>query len=286
MVNIDGEKKAHLWNAKTGAQIAEFSSASAAEGENREQIVRTAISPDGGLLVTGGEHGSLRLWQTDPVSLIDALNHETYLEQLTFSPNGGRILSADSYSIRPWDANGEADVLAYRSPPAVTSLGHDYEGRLVDFPDEPGVMRLEDGSWGPRAYASVPVKDSRSGDTLLELKVNGFNISAAQFVLFEGKLWVAMTLDDDSDRLWRFFSTTQELVDYAIQAVPRCLSSAPRSEAFLDSAPPAWCIEREKWPYATQAWKEWLAFKRANANPPLPYMPECNSWRAEHLIPK
>jgi hypothetical protein len=27
------------------------------------------------------------------------------------------------------------------------------------------------------------------------------------------------------------------------------------------------CIEMEKWPYATQDWKDWLQFKRANAKP-------------------
>jgi hypothetical protein len=44
--------------------------------------------------------------------------------------------------------------------------------------------------------------------------------------------------------------------------------------------PPAWCIEMEKWPYDTQDWKDWLQFKRAHADPPLPDTPEWKEWRA------
>jgi hypothetical protein len=44
--------------------------------------------------------------------------------------------------------------------------------------------------------------------------------------------------------------------------------------------PPTWCIETEKYPYDTQSWKEWLTFKRTNANPPLPDTDEWKDWLA------
>ena len=34
--------------------------------------------------------------------------------------------------------------------------------------------------------------------------------------------------------------------------------------------PPLWCVELEKWPYHTDAWKRWLSDTRAGKNPPLP----------------
>ena len=45
------------------------------------------------------------------------------------------------------------------------------------------------------------------------------------------------------------FPTTQELVDAAKAAVPRCLSKEQRVQFGLPSDPPKWCVEMKKWPY-------------------------------------
>ena len=83
-------------------------------------------------------------------------------------------------------------------------------------------------------------------------------------------------------RIWRLFESNQEEIDEGKRLVSRCLSGKERQAAFLDPEPPMWCIEMEKWPYATQDWKDWLPFKRANADPPFPDAPEWQSWRASH----
>jgi hypothetical protein len=66
------------------------------------------------------------------------------------------------------------------------------------------------------------------------------------------------------------FLTTNDLVADAKLVVPRCLTGVRRRAAFLETEPPAWCIEMAKWPYNTLAWKQWLADTRAGKNPPLP----------------
>jgi hypothetical protein len=75
---------------------------------------------------------------------------------------------------------------------------------------------------------------------------------------------------DKTARLWEVFTTTQELVSAAKLAVPRCLTAEQRKTFFLPPEPPAWCIEMEKWPYQTAAWKQWLADTRAGKSPQLP----------------
>jgi hypothetical protein len=85
---------------------------------------------------------------------------------------------------------------------------------------------------------------------------------------------------DATARVWRVFPTTQDLLDDATKVIPRCLTYEQRENAFLDPEPPAWCVEMEKWPYHTQDWKDWLRFKQANANPPLPNTPEWEPWRS------
>ena len=62
----------------------------------------------------------------------------------------------------------------------------------------------------------------------------------------------------------------QDLIDQAKDLVARCLTREQRIQAFLDPEPPAWCVEKEKWPYQTQEWKDWLKYKRAQLEPPLP----------------
>jgi WD40 repeat protein len=45
-------------------------------------------------------------------------------------------------------------------------------------------------------------------------------------------------------------AATQSFVDKAKEYVPRCLTPEQRGQAFLPvEPPPAWCIEKGKWPY-------------------------------------
>ena len=82
---------------------------------------------------------------------------------------------------------------------------------------------------------------------------------------------------DGTARIWRVFRTTAELVDYAKEVVPRCLTREQRANASLNLEPPLWCVEMWKWPYDTKEWRNWLTLKRANADPPLP-IPKLLPW--------
>jgi hypothetical protein len=58
------------------------------------------------------------------------------------------------------------------------------------------------------------------------------------------------------------FLNSEEFVAHAKSVAPRALSVAQRTTFFLDPEPPAWCVEMEKWPYQTPAWKQWLADRK------------------------
>ena len=62
----------------------------------------------------------------------------------------------------------------------------------------------------------------------------------------------------------------EEFVARAKATVPRALTVAQRRAFFLDPEPPAWCIEMEKWPYHTPAWKRWLADRKAGRQVAMP----------------
>jgi len=63
------------------------------------------------------------------------------------------------------------------------------------------------------------------------------------------------------------------LVRQTHEAVPRCLTAAQRAAYFLQPEPPHWCIELAKWPYRTDAWKQWFSDIRAGQGPPLSASP-------------
>src|SRR5262249_49673562 len=91
---------------------------------------------------------------------------------------------------------------------------------------------------------------------------------------------VVTASDDTTARIWRVFVSTPELVDEAKRVASRCLTRAERTRVFLEPEPLTWCIEAENWPYGSADWKEWLRYKRANANPPLPDTAEWSDWIA------
>ncbi len=107
---------------------------------------------------------------------------------------------------------------------------------------------------------------SRDGRRLLTGTRNGI-----------ARIW---SFDRNPDPAGRAAPAASELVEQGKAHVRRCLTREQREKAFLASEPPAWCIEMAKWPYDTQAWKDWLRYKRANADPPRPDTPEWQSWLA------
>src|SRR5258707_295526 len=79
---------------------------------------------------------------------------------------------------------------------------------------------------------------------------------------------------DNTARLLRIFPGTQEIVAVAKAASPRCLTAEQRHQFFLPAEPPTWCIEQEKWPYGTLAWRQWLnSNKLTSKRPPRPSAP-------------
>ena len=72
---------------------------------------------------------------------------------------------------------------------------------------------------------------------------------------------------------WNVFPDTQALIEAARSSVPRCIAPADREKYYLAEQPPDWCITLKKKPYDTDAWRQWLAARKAGANPPMPLPP-------------
>ena len=86
---------------------------------------------------------------------------------------------------------------------------------------------------------------------------------------------IVIASGEKTARLLRMFpGGTGEIVAVAKAASPRCLTAEQRRQFFLPPEPPNWCIEQEKWPYDTLAWKQWLSSNTlSRRRPPLPPAP-------------
>jgi WD40 repeat protein len=180
--------------------------------------------------------------------------HEGAVRSAAFSPDGKRIVTAsDDTTARLWDAATGKQIREL--------TGH--AGIVLSAAFSPDGKRIVTASFGGTAR----LWDAETGKPIGELTGHAGIVFSAAFSP-DGKRIVTAS-GDKTARLWEILNT-QELVSHAKAATPRCLTPAQRNTFFLPPEPPPWCIEQEKWPYHTSAWKLWLSDTRAGKSPPLP----------------
>jgi hypothetical protein len=129
-------------------------------------------------------------------------------------------------------------------------------------------------SGGPNGEKNVFVIDIGSQRKLLDFDIdfNGCcNIVAIKLLNDDHELLTVWSERDVTRmRVWRIFSTVEELKNYAKRNIPECLSPEARQVQGLGSEPPRWCIELSKKPYESSSWKEWLRKRDSGDNAPMP----------------
>jgi WD40 repeat protein/tRNA A-37 threonylcarbamoyl transferase component Bud32 len=101
---------ARLWGARDGRPVAEFRH-DASEFARKPRIDGGGFSPDGRLLATFAGFDSIWIWDTTTKKHTLELRTPGTIESVVFSPDGGRILSADRKGCaRIWDAKTGAKL--------------------------------------------------------------------------------------------------------------------------------------------------------------------------------
>ena len=253
IVTASYDKTARLWDAETGKPIGELT-------DHKDAVYSAAFSPDGKRIVTASFDDTARLWDAETGKPIGEplKGHESYVTSAAFSPDGKRIVTASwDTTARLWDAE--------TGKPIGELTGH--KGPVSSAEFSPDGKRIVTASWDTTAR----LWDAETGKPIGELTGHKGAARSAAFSP-DGKRIVTASLDKTA-RLWEIFANTQALVSHAKAATPRCLTVAQRTTFFLAAEPPRWCIELEKWPYHTQAWKQGLSDTRAGKNTPLATTP-------------
>lgn len=239
IVTASDDKTARVWDVQTGTQIAVLTAHTA-------PVRSTVFSPDGLRVIStqmapriGGsftsDDGTALLWNALSGEVIRRFEgHMGQLYDATFSPNGEQIVTVGADNMaRIWNtATG-----------AMKSVLTGHSESVFSAAFSPHGYRIVTAS----ADNTARVWDAESGETVAVLQGHTGPVWAAVFSPDGARILTAS--DDGTARIWRIFPTEQALVDRSKVVVPRCLTLEQRKNAFLDREPPAWCIERKKWPY-------------------------------------
>jgi WD40 repeat protein len=217
-------------------------------------------------VLTASEDLTARIWDAmsgKPIATIEGrwAEFDKAVETAEFSSDGQRIVSAHAgVGAAIWDAGTGRNFVVITGD--VMGAAFSPEGRRVVTTDGKNA-RIHDATTG---RLNIVLTGHEDRVTRVAFSADGHRVVTAS--------------QDKTARVWRVFPNTDDLVEEAKRAIPRCLTRVEREEAFLNRIPPAYCAELEKWPYQSQAWKDWLKYTRENLDPPLPDTPEWEAWLA------
>jgi WD40 repeat protein len=230
-----------------------------------------AFSPDGQRVASIGDDQTARIWGLADGRQMFFVADPKLSRDVAIRPGAERALVPLASGWRLYAINGTrllADLPGADGGTASALLGPGEKlivtaagsAKLWDGVSGKDIAALEQGA------TTTCIGISRDGRQLLTGTRDGI-----------ARVW---SFDRNPDPVGQATPTARELVEIGKAQVRRCLTREQRVKAFLAPEPPAWCIELAKWPYDTQAWKDWLRYKRDSADPPRPDTPEWQSWLA------
>jgi WD40 repeat protein len=150
LVTASSDHTARIWDAASGARLAELSHDGA--------ILTVACGPDGDLIATGGYDKAARIWQAASGQSVHLLRHGGLVQKVAFSPDGATVATASAdKTARIWDVGTGEQQAEFRHDGGVRSVAFSPDGRW-----------LATGS----ADQNARICDLRTGQRPLELRHN------------------------------------------------------------------------------------------------------------------
>ena len=157
-----------IWNAKTGAEIGTL-------GSSKEAIHGAKFGPDGRVVATYGDDGSIKIWDVETLQLINVFSGHEGVKTLEYSADGRRIVSLDRDGVlKVCDASSGAQLKSYStaascviySPDTRRLITGDLDGKLKIWEAEKSrgapTVHGDDVQIGSRIYRRAGLYESVS----------------------------------------------------------------------------------------------------------------------------
>ncbi len=200
----------HLWDGNTGNLLDVLQ-------PNKKIISPVTFSPDGQRLLMTFVDQTAQLWNINNKKQVAVLQgHDSLVTYAAFSPNGQRIVTASKdRTARVWDANsGELLKIMRGHQSHVIYAAFGWKDQRVVTASSDGTARFWDVLSGQQLAMMDGHKDLR-------------------YAVFSPEASKIVTVSNDKTFLWSLLSTPEQLIDFANQKVPRCLSYKQRQQLFL-----------------------------------------------------
>jgi WD40 repeat protein len=226
------------------------------------------FSPDERRVLTASSSGDVSVWDTATGSLADSFEvklSDNLFESITcatVSPNGAFIaVGTHSGALYLYE-------IASRSVRKLSAGSSNPDIRREEIK---GLAFSRDGHWLSVGGSESLVIRNIDTDPVVAAILTDSSLTHAMFTPNDNYL-VSSGSDQSlsATTIHRMFQTPADLVEFARSRMPRCLTPIERKQYAIDPEPPLWCVEMDKWPYNTDAWRTWLDARKAGKGAELP----------------
>jgi WD40 repeat protein/tetratricopeptide (TPR) repeat protein len=256
---ISGDNTIRFWETNTGKPLAVITG-------HENAIYYVAFSPNGQHFITLSYDNTVRLWNAKTGKQIAILAREytgtfSGIDEVIFSPNGQNVLITSNMEMKLWNINtnnyrqllavaasrginhatfspnGEHIIAAYGNTVVVLSTGTGEQ--VLTFTGEPIYQGVNHAIFSPNGQRIITTSrdkttriwDASTGKQLAVLQ----HESDVDFAVFtrDGQYIITKSIIGGDVIIWRVFSTTQDLIDYARTVVPRQLTLEQRKKFSL-----------------------------------------------------